>query len=140
MEKDLGELNNSALVGVLFGSHLVYNVLDFDTSFQLTGLSIIHYLKTNKNKFISEIILSQSYNGIKYIMDDKIVFNDFYHNNEQNIENFNRFSKKILSDFEDVYIYDVVNDLLLIKDNNELLALEYNNSIDVRNYLNSKML
>lgn len=140
MEKDLGELNNSALVGVLFGSHLVYNVLDFDTSFQLTGLSIIHYLKTNKNKFISEIILSQSYNGIKYIMDDKIVFNDFYNNNEQNLENFNRFSKKILSDFEDIYIYDVVNDLLLIKDNNELLALEYNNSIDVRNYLNSKML
>lgn len=140
MEKDLGELNNSALVGVLFGSHLVYNVLDFDTSFQLTGLSIIHYLKTNKNKFISEIILSQSYNGIKYIMDDKIVFNDFYNNNEQNLENFNKFSKKILSDFEDVYIYDVVNDLLLIKDNNELLALEYNNSIDVRNYLNSKML
>lgn len=140
MEKDLGELNNSALVGVLFGSHLVYNVLDFDTSFQLTGLSIIHFLKSNKNKFISEIILSQSYNGIKYIMDDKIVFNDFYNNNEQNIENFNRFSKKILSDFEDIYIYDVVNDLLLIKDNNELLALEYNNSIDVRNYLNSKML
>lgn len=140
MEKDLGELNNSALVGVLFGSHLVYNVLDFDTSFQLTGLSIIHFLKSNKNKFISDIILSQSYNGIKYIMDDKIVFNDFYNNNEQNLENFNRFSKKILSDFEDIYIYDVVNDLLLIKDNNELLALEYNNSIDVRNYLNSKML
>lgn len=140
MEKDLGELNNSALVGVLFGSHLVYNVLDFDTSFQLTGLSIIHFLKSNKNKFISDIILSQSYNGIKYIMDDKIVFNDFYNNNEQNLENFNRFSKKILSDFEDIYIYDVVNDLLLIKDNNELLALEYNNSIDIRNYLNSKML
>lgn len=140
MEKDLGELNNPALVGVLFGSHLIYNILDFDTSFQLTGLSIIHFLKTNKNKFISEIILSQSYNGIKYIMDDKILFNDFYNGNEQNLENFNKFSKKILNDFEDIYIYDVLNDLLLLKDNNELLALDYTNSRDVRQYLTSKMI
>lgn len=135
MERDFVELNEPALVGVLYGETLIYNIVDFDTCFQLTGLSIINYLKSNKNKFISDIILSQSYNGIKYIMDDSMIYNEFYHNNEQNVYNFNKISYKILKEFQFIYIYDVNNDMLLIKDDDKFIALDYCNSYDVRNYL-----
>lgn len=140
MEKDLGESNSPALVGVLYGETLIYNILDFDTCFQLTGLSIIHYLKSSKNKFISDIILSQSYNGIKYIMDDNMIYNEFYNNNDQNVYNFNRVSYKLLKEFQVIYIYDVNNDMLLLKDEDKFLALDYVNSSDVRRYLNDKVL
>lgn len=140
MEKDLKEINSHALVGVLYGETLIYNVLDFDTCFQLTGLSIIQYLKINKNKFISDIILSQSYNGIKYIMDDSMIYNDFYNNNEQNIYNFNRVADKILKEFQIIYIYDVNSDMLLLKDSEQFIALDYTNAKDVRDYLNNVVL
>ena len=140
MEKDLREINSHALVGVLYGETLIYNILDFDTSFQLTGLSIIQYLKINKNKFISDIILSQSYNGIKYIMDDSMIYNDFYNNNEQNVYNFNRVADKILKEFQIIYIYDVNSDMLLLKDSEQFIALDYTNAKDVRNYLNNVVL
>lgn len=142
MEKDLRELNSHALVGVLYGETLIYNILDFDTSFQLTGLSIIQYLKINKNKFLSDIILSQSYNGIKYIMDDSMIYNDFYNNNEQNIYNFNRVADKLLKEFQIIYIYDVNNDMLLLKDTDtdKFIALDYTNAKDVRDYLNNVVL
>lgn len=140
MEKDLRELNSHALVGVLYGETLIYNILDFDTSFQLTGLSIIQYLKINKNKFLSDIILSQSYNGIKYIMDDSMIYTDFYNNNEQNIYNFNRVADKLLKEFQIIYIYDVNNDMLLLKDTDKFIALDYTNAKDVRDYLNNVVL
>lgn len=140
MEKDLREINSHALVGVLYGETLIYNILDFDTSFQLTGLSIIQYLKINKNKFLSDIILSQSYNGIKYIMDDSMIYNDFYNNNEQNIYNFNRVADKLLKEFQIIYIYDVNNDMLLLKDTDKFIALDYTNAKDVRDYLNNVVL
>ena len=140
MEKDLRELNSHALVGVLYGETLIYNILDFDTSFQLTGLSIIQYLKINKNKFLSDIILSQSYNGIKFIMDDSMIYNDFYNNNEQNIYNFNRVADKLLKEFQIIYIYDVNNDMLLLKDTDKFIALDYTNAKDVRDYLNNVVL
>jgi hypothetical protein len=140
MEKDLREINSHALVGVLYGETLIYNVLDFDTCFQLTGLSIIQYLKINKNKFISDIILSQSYNGIKYIMDDSMLYNEFYNNNEQNVYNFNRVADKLLKEFQIIYIYDVNSDMLLLKDSEQFIALDYTNAKDVRNYLNNVVL
>jgi hypothetical protein len=140
MEKDLREINSHALVGVLYGETLIYNVLDFDTCFQLTGLSIIQYLKINKNKFISDIILSQSYNGIKYIMDDSMLYNEFYNNNEQNVYNFNRVADMLLKEFQIIYIYDVNSDMLLLKDSEQFIALDYTNAKDVRNYLNNVVL
>ena len=140
MEKDLREINSHALVGVLYGETLIYNVLDFDTCFQLTGLSIIQYLKINKNKFISDIILSQSYNGIKYIMDDSMLYNEFYNNNEQNVYNFNRVADKLLKEFQIIYIYDVNSDMLLLKDSEQFIALDYTNAKDVRDYLNNVVL
>lgn len=140
MEKDLREINSHALVGVLYGETLIYNVLDFDTCFQLTGLSIIQYLKINKNKFISDIILSQSYNGIKYIMDDSMLYNEFYNNNEQNVYNFNRVADMLLKEFQIIYIYDVNSDMLLLKDSERFIALDYTNAKDVRNYLNNVVL
>jgi hypothetical protein len=140
MEKDLREINSHALVGVLYGETLIYNVLDFDTCFPLTGLSIIQYLKINKNKFISDIILSQSYNGIKYIMDDSMLYNEFYNNNEQNVYNFNRVADMLLKEFQIIYIYDVNSDMLLLKDSEQFIALDYTNAKDVRNYLNNVVL
>lgn len=39
-----------------------------------------------------------------------------------------------------IYIYDVNNDMLLLKDEDKFLALDYVNAQDVRNYLNNKVL
>ena len=74
MEFDLESQDNPALVGVIFGNKVIYNILENDTDFLNTGLSIIHHLKRDKNKYIADIIESQSYNSIKYIFDDEIRF------------------------------------------------------------------
>ena len=73
-------------------------------------------------------------------MDDNMIYNEFYDNNEQNVYNFNRVSYKLLKEFQVIYIYDVNNDMLLLKDEDKFLALDYVNAQDVRNYLNNKVL
>lgn len=133
MEKELR--TSPALVGVLIQNTLIYNVIDDEGEFESTGLSIINFLKNNRNTFVSKIFESQSYNGIKYIMDDCMVFNEFYDCKMQNLENFLMMRNLILNEFEFVYIYDMSNDLLLINDNG-FLALDYNDNLTVRKYIN----
>ena len=111
-------------------------MVDNDGDFNQTGKSIITFLKTNNNKFVSLIIESQSYNGIKYIFDDKMIFKEFDDSNNKNIDNFEIIEKIINSkELKYSYIYDVLNDLLLVKiPGRKLIAVEYKNSEDVRSF------
>lgn len=128
---------NSALVGILFGNKVIFNMVDNDGDFNQTGKSIITFLKTNNNKFVSLIIESQSYNGIKYIFDDKMIFKEFDDSNNKNIENLDSLYN-IIERGEEIsylYIYDFFNDILLIKiPDMNLIALDYKNSEDVRSF------
>lgn len=130
------ELNTPAFVGVKFENTVIYNILDNETEFLHTGLSIINYLKHDKNKFFSDIITSQRYNGIKYIFDDKMVFNELFDVSNCNTEYYNIISETIKSEFDNVYIYDYNNDLLILLDNDEYIAIDYKNEQDVRKFIN----
>ena len=117
MEKDIIESNNQAFVGVAFHSKVIFNVVDNDGGFMSTGLSIIQHIKTNKNKFVAKIVESQSYNSIKYILDDKICFSDFYDLNNENKESFVDILRLIndTSAYHYFYVLDLDSNTLIIK-------------------------
>ena len=46
----------------------------------------------------------------------------------------------LLKEFQIIYIYDVNSDMLLLKDSERFIALDYTNAKDVRNYLNNVVL
>lgn len=130
---DIKESKELALVGVLLGSKVVYNIVGNDGEFNQTGRSVISLLNNHNNYFISKIVMSQSYESIKYIFDDNIVFGEMLEHNNKNIDTMDTILKY---DTEFVYIYDIENDLLLIKlPERELIALDYKNSKDVRNFI-----
>lgn len=138
--KDILETEISAFVGISFGTHVIYNVVDIDGEFEYTGQSIIQYLKNNKNEYISKIIESQSYDGIKLILDDKILFNEKFNNNNTNMDTFSDINKVINENYliDYYYIYDIIQDVLIIKipEFNELIAIDYKSSTDIRNFIN----
>jgi len=127
------------LLGVSFGNKIIYNVIMQEAEFSYSGLSIINYLKYNKNDFVANIVMSQSYNNIKLVFDDSFVFGDFYDITNTNIESFSGvYNLMKESDvFEYFYIYDYIEDMLIIKvpELLEPVALDYKNSKDVRDYL-----
>lgn len=134
---DVKEIQEYALVGVLLGNKVIYNVVNNDVHFNETGRSIISLLNNNNNYFISEIIKSQSYNSIKYIFDDKIVFGEPYFHNNKNIDTLDLILK---IEIDYIYIYDIENDLLLIKQpRKKLIALDYKISSDVRNFIRDNL-
>jgi hypothetical protein len=135
------DVTAAALVGIAIDSKIIYNIVEQDGEFDNTGLSIINYLKTNRNGFISNIFASQSYNGIKLLLDDKMLFNGKNEHDNINIDSYGDTIEKIESNanFDFIYIYDLIQDLLLIKtpQNESVIALNYNNSTDVRNFINT---
>jgi len=139
--QDLYESESSAFVGVAFSNQVIYNIVDKDGEFEYTGLSIIQYLKNKKNEFISKIILSQSYDGIKFIFDDEIKFNDFYDHSNTNIESFQSVYSLMneINSIDYFYIYDVNEDVLIVKtpDTEMALGVDYHNNEDVRNFRNT---
>ncbi len=133
--------NEPAFIGMSFDSKVIYNVVDMDGEFDLTGMSIIQYLKNNKNKFIAQLLQSQSYDSIKYILDDDIVFGEHYDNSSMNIDTFQKVLEIMKTDklYDYFYVYDLYSDLLIMKTPNEkdYIALDYKDSEVVRQYINT---
>lgn len=138
--QDTFESDVPAFVGVSFSNHVVYNMVETDGEFEYTGLSIINFLNNNKNKFVSDIILSQSYDGIELLLDDQMKFGNLYDTQNTNIDSFaDVYSVMCEKDSVDYYyIYDAVEDLLFIKtpELRDPMAVDYKNSADVRNFRN----
>lgn len=139
MELDY-EKDDSALVGVAFNKTVIYNIVERDGEFGNTGMSIINFLKTDKNKFMSEIIASQSYESIKLIFDDHIILGELYDKSNTNVEDFSEIYNfmKSETDYEIFYIFDLLNDVLIIKipEFPGVHAIDYKKSSDVRDFIN----
>ena len=139
MELDY-EKDDNALVGVAFNKTVVYNIVERDGEFGNTGMSIINFLKTDKNKFMSEIIASQSYESIKLIFDDHIILGELYDKSNTNVEYFSEIYNfmKSETDYEIFYIFDLLNDVLIIKipELPSVHAIDYKKSSDVRDFIN----
>lgn len=137
---DAIDIKENAFIGVIFHDKVIFNVLMNDVDFLNTGLSIIHHLKRDRNKFIAKIIESQSYESIKYIFDDKIIFNELYDLNNQNTESFQDVMRLVQeqNNYDYFYMLDTNSNTLLIKvpTINEIFALDYTNSSDVREVIN----
>lgn len=139
MELDY-EKDDNALVGVAFNKTVIYNIVERDGEFGNTGMSIINFLKTDKNKFMSEIIASQSYESIKLIFDDHIILGELYDKSNTNVEYFSEIYNfmKSETDYEIFYIFDLLNDVLIIKipELPGVHAIDYKKSSDVRDFIN----
>ncbi len=120
-----------AFVGILINNNIIYNVVENEGDFDNTGISIINYLQKDKCGYISEFFNSQKYNGIKFIFDNKFIYDSKPVNNSLNIENFNKLESLILKEYNNIFIYDMYNDLLIIKNKNKLVALDYTNNLDI---------
>ena len=128
-----------AFVGVAFYDRVIYNVVLNDSEFKYTGLSIISLLKKHKNKFIANLIESQSYNSIKYIFDDKMIFDEFFDITNENREKYKNILNFMKEDniYGHFYIYDLENDKLIVKTPNmdNPVALDYNDEISTREFM-----
>jgi hypothetical protein len=135
--QDIPEFNPHALVGITFGNKVIFNILTNDVQFQNTGLSVVHYLNHNKPEFMSNMILSQHYNNIEYIFDDNFKFGEYIGIDNENVDTFSNIIMLCTELYEYMYIYDFINEKLLVQSpEQELIALDYTNSEDVRKFLN----
>jgi len=133
--------NKNAIVGVSFGSNVYYNIVENEPEFEYTGLAVISWLNHDNNRFISEMFESQSYESITRILDDELDYGVFISHDNKNTSSMQQMYSFITggSDVSHVYIYDVFNDVLLVKtpEMDQLTAVEYKNSADVREFRNS---
>lgn len=128
-----------AFVGFSIGDKVIFNIVEREGEFDYTGMSIIHSLKRNKNKFVSKIFQSQSYETIKEVFDDKIVFGKFSTTENMNMEAFQRVYDMMVNNNDGYfYIYNAMEDILIVKtpDIQEPIGLNYRNSSDIRNFIN----
>jgi len=138
--KDLPQNENTALVGVSFSTKVIYNIVTTEGEFHNTGRSIINFLNNNKNRFISDVILSQNFQGIKLLLDDSMIFEEEEDKSNSNMSDFKELSNYMneQNEIDNFYIYDVIEDLLFIKlGDKELIGLDYKNSQDVRKFINN---
>lgn len=135
------DIETPAFVGISFSNKVIYNIVDTEGEFFNTGMSIVSFLKHNKNKFMAKVIESQSYNSIKVLLDDSVVFGEFYDTQNTNIESFQSVYNIMNNEgsFEYFYIYDIIEDLLFVKvpEFDEVVAIDYKNSNDVRKFINN---
>ena len=128
-----------AFIGFSIADKIIFNLVEREGTFEYTGMGIIHSLKRNKNKFVSKIFQAQSYDTIKEVFDDKIVFGKFNSTENMNIITFPRVYEMMTKDPEGYfYIFNVIDDVLIVKtpELKEALALNYRNSSDIRNFIN----
>ena len=136
-------LTNNALVGVLINGTVVYNILLEEPEFSISGLSIIHQMRTDLNSFVGKIFESQSYDGIDFISNQNVKFSSYLSESNQNIETFSNISNFIQKQqnkyfFNYFYIIDYANKLLIVKiPDTDLVALDYTNKEDVSKFRNS---
>jgi len=131
----------SAFIGVAFSDKIIYNIVERDGEFINTGKSIINFLKYNKNKFVGKLIESQSYDSIRILLDDKMVYGNYFSNQNSNIDSFTDVYTLInkTNNWKYFYIYDIFKDLLYIKipEINHIVALDYKNDMDTKNFINN---
>lgn len=129
------------IIGISHKNKIIYNIVDNEGNFEYTGISIIKWLRNNKNMFISKMYEAQSYISIKFIFDDRIILN-----NEKLINNTNETTyNKIVALLEDnnnlvknVYIFNTDEDLLVFNTEDtgsKFLAIDYKSLDDINSFM-----
>lgn len=126
----------TTFIGVAFTNDVIYNVMeDGDYEFNKIGLSIIQFLNKDKNKFISTIVESQSYDQIFDIFKNKAYYGEKLKQPSTNLAQYNEVHKIMESDelFDYYYVFDAVNDMLVVKTPSMIkpLAVDYKCKDDV---------
>jgi len=138
---DINDNEISAFVGVSFSNKIVYNIVERDGEFENTGISILRFLHNNKNLFLAKIFESQSYDSIKLLLDNDLIFGNFYNSNNSNMDSFTDVYKLMneVNSFNHYYIFDIIEDLLIIKipELEEIAAIDYKNINDIENFINN---
>lgn len=130
--------NLNCIIGVSFKDKgYILDVMD-SPEFSNTGLNIISWLRENKTSFVSEVFKYQDF-GIVYSISRNSI--NTHHKIKPIQSEFNDISLSLLQKTIDlvdyVYIYSIIDDLLLIKTPklSELIALDYKNQDDVNLFL-----
>jgi len=135
MELEVQEYSKPALIGVIFTNRVIYNIVEEDTDFNNTGLCLIEYINRNKTEFVYNMIKAQLYDSIKYILNDKIVFSEFYDLNNENRVTLKEMMNLINKDnvYEYFYFLDLESNSIIIKvpELDKIYALDYTNKNDV---------
>lgn len=136
-EKDTG----LSIIGVTHKGTVTYNLLQEEGAFLDTGISILKFLRTNKNNFISEIYRAQSFESIMYVLDDKFVLVQMKNSgsDEDNVCTFKELHALFYDSnlIKNLYIYDQEADLLVfntVDTGGKFIALDYKNSNDIRSF------
>lgn len=133
--------SKNAIVGVCFGSNVYYNIVENEPEFEYTGLAVISWLNHDNNRFIAEMMEAQSFETIVRILDDELDHGVFISHDNKNTSSMQQMYSFINggSNVSHVYIYDVFNDVLLVKtpELENLTGVDYGNSSDVREFRNS---
>lgn len=118
---------------------IYYIIIQRDPELKYTGKSIIYRILNNKHKFIGDFYSTQSYFMIKYIDDEFIKFDDMYNGSDRNELSAEELAMYLVGDeYSYMYVYDVSNDLLEIKQpNTENLFIDFHNTTEVNEYLNN---
>jgi len=140
LDTEVQHKDNLTLVGISSNGKVTYNIVDNEGLFSETGISIIKRLRKDKNKFIADMYISQSYLSIKYLLDTEII----YSTQEKLQDNTNITDyDKIINLFEvdnmidNVYIYDLETDVLVISDriSNKFIALDYKDLASIKKFI-----
>jgi hypothetical protein len=131
--------DNSAVVGVAFSNDVFYNYVIDDGDFEFTGMNIVELLQEQRNEFVADIIASQSHSQINGIYSDGVELCDYESSGLLNHSTYNAIYNLMDKDIGPVdyyYIYDFMNDVLVIKTPfTKTMALDYKNEEDVNYFL-----
>ncbi len=131
-ERELNTRDNTeAVVGFSVGGKVVYNLVQRDPEFMDTGLSVVVTLNRCTNEFMQSVIESQKYPFIWSIFNDNFVFPDETPYSVYNIMDYNE-----LLLYDHCYIYNVEEDVLIVRRDDGLIALEYKSDTDVQDFIN----
>jgi hypothetical protein len=141
LDTELQEKDALTIVGISSNGKITYNIVDNEGSFSNTGISIIRRLRQDKNQFIADMYVSQSYLSIKYLFDTKIIYSTQEKlQNNTNVTNFDRLLSLIEEEnlIENIYIYDIEEDILITKLqelDNKFIALDYKDLSSIKEFI-----
>ena len=147
LDTEVQEKDNLTIVGISSNGKITYNIVDNEPSFSDTGISVIRRLRRDKNQFIADMYISQSYLSIKYLFDTEIIYSTQEKlQNNTNVTNFDILLSYIEDDnlVKNVYVYDIEEDVLIIKlqelKSDNFLALDYKDLHSIKEFIDENNL
>jgi len=142
---DVQDKENFTLIGVSRNGEITYNLVENETDFKNTGLSVIRRLRDDKNQFIADMYIAQNYLSIDRIFDDNIIYSTKEklkdNTNITTYENIIELLKNEENLIDSMYIYDISEDVLIIKIaeikdiENDFIGINYKDLSSVKRFI-----